>query len=108
MLPETHAEPKRSRPGTKTLMCRLVCTVLVASPLINYVSTIISGGGGNAYLFFLLVVLAPIAGLALIANSVFCIVRYPNRASLKVNVIFILVGLFGFLEVWFFLPKFRM
>ena len=106
MLPETHAEPKRSRPGTKTLMCRLVCTVLVASPLINYVSTVISGGGGNAYLFFLLLVVAPIAGLVLIANAVFCLVRYGTSA--KASLIFILIGAIGFLEAWIFLPKFRM
>jgi hypothetical protein len=108
MTPETYAEPKRSGPGTKTFVCRFLCTVLVASPLVNYVSTVIGGGGGNAYLFFLLLVLAPIAGLALIANSVFCIVRYPNRASFKVNLIFMLVGMISFLEVWLFLPKFRM
>ncbi len=108
MPPEPHVEPKRRGPGTRTFVLRLVCTVLVASPLINYVSTVISGGDGNAYLFFLLLVLAPIAGLVLIANSVFCLFRYPGRASLKVNFILILVGLAGFLEAWIFLPKFRM
>ncbi len=108
MLPESHADPTPRGPGTRTQLLRLVCTVLVASPLINYVSTVISGGGGNAYLFFLLVVLAPIAGLVLIANSVYCLFRYPNRTSFKASLIFILVGLVGFLEAWIFLPKFRM
>ena len=106
MLPEAHAEAKRRGPGTRTLVLRLVCTVLVASPLINYGSTVISGGGGNAYLFFLLLVLAPIAGLVLIANSVFCLVRYGTSA--KANLVFILIGAMGFLEAWIFLPKFRM
>ena len=108
MPPEPHADPTPRRPGTRTLVLRLVCTVLVASPLINYVSTVISGGGGNAYLFFLLLVLAPVAGLVLIANSVWCLVRYPNRTSFKANLLFILVGSIGFLEAWIFLPKFRM
>lgn len=108
MPPESYVDPMRRGPGTRTFVLRLVCTILVASPLINYLSTGISGGGGSAYLFFLLLVLAPIAGLVLIANSVYCLFRYPGHTSLKVNLILILVGLAGFLEAWIFLPKFRM
>lgn len=108
MVPDAQVEPKRRRLGGITLTCRFLGSALVASPLVDYVSTVIGGGDGNAYLFFLLVVLAPIAGLALIANSVFCLFKYRNRRSFLVALIFILVGVIGILEVWFFLPKFRM
>lgn len=108
MPPEPHADPAPRRPGSRTLVLRLACTVLVASPLVSYISTAISGGGGNAYLFFLLLVLAPIAGLVLIVNSVWCLVRYPSRTSFRASLMFMLIGLAGFLEAWIFLPKFRM
>ena len=107
MVPEAQVEPRSSRLGWITLTCRVLCSALVASPLINYVSTVSRGGGGNACLFFLLVVLAPIAGLVLIANPVCCLFRYRNGKSFLIARMFVLVGMIGLLDVWFFLPKFR-
>jgi hypothetical protein len=80
----------------------------VASPLVHYVATVVGGGNGNAYLFLLLVLLAPIAGLILIANSLFCLFQYRHRQSFWFGFVFLLVGVIGLLEAWYFLPQFRM
>ena len=90
--------------GGFTLMCRLICSLLVAGPVL-YVSLVAEG---DAYHFLALVLLAPVAGIVLAANSVFCLFRYRKVESPWIGLAFILVGLTGLLEAWHFLPKFRM
>jgi len=92
------------KPGGFTLTCRFICTALVAAPLlyVNFVAD------GSAYNFLVLVLLAPIAGLVLVANSLFCLFRYRNVESYWIGLAFILVGATGFIEAWYFLPQFRM
>jgi hypothetical protein len=63
---------------------------------------------GDAYHFLALVLLAPVAGLVLIANSLFCLFRYRKFESFWVGLAFVLVGVTGILEAWYFLPQFRM
>jgi hypothetical protein len=93
-----------ARIGGFTLACRLICTGLVAAPLLyfNFVAE------GDAYHFLALVLLAPVAGLVLVANSLFCLYRYRKVESFWVGLAFVLVGLTGFIEAWYFLPQFRM
>jgi hypothetical protein len=93
-----------ARIGSFTLMCRIICTVLIASPLlyVNFVAE------GDAYHFLALVLLAPVAGLVLIANSLFCLFRYRNLESSWIGLAFVLVGVTGILEAWHFLPQFKM
>ena len=93
-----------ARIGGFTLTCRFICTVLVAAPLIyfNFVAD------GSAYYFIALVLLAPVAGLVLVANSLFCLFRYRNVESFWIGLAFVLVGVTGILEAWYFLPQFRM
>ena len=93
-----------ARIGGFTLTCRFICTVLVAAPLIyfNFVAD------GSAYYFIALVLLAPVAGLILVANSLFCLFRYRNLESFWIGLAFVLVGVTGILEAWYFLPQFRM
>ena len=92
------------RIGGFTLMCRLVCSLLVAAPVL-YVTFVTKG---DAYHFLALVLLAPVAGIVLVANSLFCLFRYRKVESPWIGLAFILVGLTGLLEAWHFLPKFRM
>ena len=92
------------RIGGFTLMCRLICSLLVAAPVL-YVSFVVEG---DAYHFLALVLLAPVAGLVLVANSLFCLFRYRKVESPWIGLAFVLVGLTGFLEAWYFLPQFRM
>ncbi len=92
------------RVGGFTLMCRLICSLLVAGPVV-YFSFVTDG---DAYHFLALVLLAPVAGLALVANSLYCLFRYRKVESFWVGLAFILVGVTGILEVWYFLPQFRM
>jgi hypothetical protein len=87
-----------------TLTCRLICSAVVASPLF-YVSFV---ADGDAYHFLALVLLAPVAGLVLIANSLFCLFRYRNLESSWIALVFVLVGVIGVLEAWHFLPQFKM
>ena len=92
------------RVGAYTLICRLICSLLVAGPLLyfNFVAE------GSAAEFLALVLLAPLAGLVLVANSLFCLVRYRKVESFWIGLAFILVGVTGVLEAWYFLPQFRM
>ena len=93
-----------ARIGGFTLACRFICTVLVAAPLLyfNFVAE------GDAYHFLALVLLAPVAGLVLVANSVFCLIRYRKVESFWIGLAFVLVGVTGAIEAWYFLPQFRM
>ena len=63
---------------------------------------------GDAYHFLVLVLLAPVAGLILVANSLFCVYRYRKVESFWVGLAFVLVGVTGVIEAYYFLPKFRM
>jgi len=96
------------RPGGFSIACRLLCTGLVALPLINYASTMLAGGDGSAAEFLLSLLLALVAGLTLIANSLFCLFRYHKVQSFWIGCVFILVGAIGLIEAVYFLPKFRM
>ena len=93
-----------ARIGGFTIACRLICTALVAAPLLyfNFVAK------GSAYFFLALVLLAPLAGLVLVANSLFSLYRYRKVESFWIGLAFILVGVTAFLEAWYFLPQFRM
>jgi hypothetical protein len=93
-----------ARIGSFTLTCRLICTALIAGPLL-YVNFVVDG---SAYHFLALVLLAPVAGLVLVANSLFCLFRYRNLESFWIGLAFVLVGVTGILEAWYFLPQFRM
>ena len=93
-----------ARIGAYTLICRLICSLLVAGPVV-YVSFVTDG---SAVEFLVLVLLAPIAGLVLVANSLYCLFRYRKLESFWVGLAFILVGVTGVLEAWYFLPQFRM
>jgi hypothetical protein len=92
------------RLGAYTLICRFICSVLVACPVF-YVSFVTEGSAAQ---FLILVLLAPIAGLVLVANSLFCLVRYRNLESSWIALAFVLVGVTGILEAYHFLPQFRM
>ena len=104
MDPGPQLESNSRRIGGFTLMCRLICSLLVAGPVL-YVSFVAEG---DAYHFLALVLLAPVAGLVLIANSLFCLFRYRKVESFWIGLAFILVGLTGVLVAWHFLPQFRM
>jgi len=77
---------------------------LVAGPLF-YVSFV---ADGDVYHFLALVLLAPVAGLVLVANSLICLYRYRKLESFWIGLVFVLVGVIGVLEAWHFLPQFRM
>ena len=92
------------RLGGFTLPCRFICNALVAGPLF-YLSFV---ADGDAYHFLALVLLAPVAGLVLVANSLFCLFRYRNVESSWMSLMFVQVRVIGVLEAWYFLPQFKM
>ncbi len=104
MDPGPQVERVSRRLGGFTLTCRLICSLLVAGPVL-YVSFV---ADGDAYHFLALVLLAPVAGFVLVANSLFCLFRYRNVESFWIGLAFVLVGVTGILEAWYFLPQFRM
>ncbi len=87
-----------------TVSCRFLCSALVAGPLL-YVRFLACG---DAYHFLALVLLAPVAGLVLVANSLWCLFRDRQIESFWIGLVFVLVGVIGVLEAWHFLPQFRM
>ena len=104
MDPGPQVEVNSRRLGGFTLTCRLICSLLVAGPVL-YVSFVTEG---DAYHFLALVLLAPVAGLVLVANSLFCLFRYRKLESFWVGLAFVLVGVTGVIEAWYFLLQFRM
>ena len=104
MDPGSQVERASRRLGGFTLACRTVCSLLVAGPVV-YFSLVTDG---DAYHFLALVLLAPVAGLVLMANSLFCVFRYRKVESFWIGVVYVLIGVIGFLEAYHFLPKFRM
>jgi hypothetical protein len=98
------ANDSAARIGGFTLGCRIICSFLVACPLF-YVTFVTEG---SAVQFLILVLLAPVAGLVLMANSLFCVFRYRKVESPLVGVVYVLIGVIGVLAAWYFLPKFRM
>jgi hypothetical protein len=104
MDPGPQVDRMSRRLGGFTLTCRFICSSLVAGPLF-YVSFV---ADGDAYHFLALVLLAPVAGLILVANSLFCVFRYRNLESTWIGLVFVLVGVIGVLEAWYFLPQFKM
>jgi hypothetical protein len=102
--PESRVERMSWRVGGFTLACRLICGALVAGPVL-YWKTVTDG---DVYHFLALVLLAPIAGFVLLANSLYCVFRYRHWKSIWVSLVFILVGVIGFLVARYFLPQFRM
>ena len=101
---EPQVERNSRRLGGFTLMCRLICSLLVAGPVV-YFSLVTDG---DAYHFLALVLLAPVAGLVLVANSLFCLFRYRKLESPWIGLAFVLVGVTGVIEAWYFLLQFRM
>ena len=104
MDPGPQDERNSRRLGGFTLACRLICSLLVAGPVV-YFSLVTDG---DAYHFLALVLLAPVAGIVLVANSLFCLFRYRKIESPWIGLAFVLVGVTGILEALYFLPKFRM
>ena len=104
MDPGPQVERTSRRVGAYTLICRFICTVLVACPLF-YVHFVVEG---DVYHFLILVLLAPLAGIVLVANSLFCLYRYRKVESFWIGLAFILIGVTGVIEAWYFLPQFRM
>jgi hypothetical protein len=91
-------------PGGFTISCRFLCSVLVVCPVAYRFFV----ADGDVYLFLLLVLAAPLAGLVLIANSLFCLFRYWKLEPLWVNATFLLIGMSGVLVAWHYIPQFRM
>jgi len=63
---------------------------------------------GIAYRFFMLLLPAPIAGLVLFTNSIFCLIRYHNWEPVSLSPIVVLFSGIGVLTAWYYLPQSRM
>lgn len=92
------------RIGHPTLACRYMGSASIAAPLV-YWSTVTDGDASH---FLMLVLLAPIAGIALFGNSVFCLARYRSWKSARWSLLFVVLSVIGVLEAGYFLPRFRM
>lgn len=90
--------------GGFTITCRFVCSAAIAAPLLYFWLV----RDGDVYHFLLMVLVAPVAGLLLVANSLYCLYRYRHTEPPWRPFVFLLIGLTGVLPAWYFLPQFRM
>ena len=90
--------------GKFSIACRLICGALVFWPLAYRIFV----ENGSAVQFLALILLAALAGFALLLNSLFCLVRYRTWGSAGVSLIFVALSVVGFAVAWHFLPQFRM
>ncbi|NNE47339.1 MAG: hypothetical protein HKN37_11845 [Rhodothermales bacterium] len=90
--------------GIFTSACRILCSVLIVSPLVYG----ISADEGDAFRFLILVLIASVAGGILVANSIFVLVRHRSPRSIAVSVVFVIVGVIGVLLAWIYLPDLAM
>ena len=90
--------------GGLTLACRYACSALVLVPLAywNFASE------GDAYHFLAMVLVAPLAGLVLMVNSLIGLYRYRQLEAPWVGLLFVVIGAVGVLEALYFLPQFKM
>ncbi len=97
--------PEHRKVGALTFACRLICGALLAVPSLYWA---LSAGKADAYLLLLLTLLAPVAGLVLFANSIFCLARYRSCGQISVSLVFILVSVIGVFATFYFSPGFKM
>jgi len=90
--------------GKYSLACRWLCSALVFWPLAYRMLV----EKGSAVQFLALILLAALAGLVLLLNSLFCLARYRSRGVAGVSLIFLAVSGVGFAVAWYYLPQFRM
>jgi hypothetical protein len=91
--------------GPFTRACRWICSALLAAPLLYWWTFAYEG---NAYVLLFLVVASVAAGLILLANSVFRLVRHRSRRQVSISLLFCTVSVIGVLAMPFFLPGFKM
>jgi hypothetical protein len=90
--------------GKITLWSRLFCSILICSPVLYRFLV----AEGDTYHFFVLVIVSPLAGVVLFANSLFHLVRTRSWRSVMSNITFILISIGGVLVSIHYLPQFRM
>jgi hypothetical protein len=90
--------------GKYTIACRFICSALIFWPLVYRITV----ENGSAVQFLALILLAALAGIILLLNSLFCLFRYRTWKSASVSLIFVVVSAIGFVVAWHFLPQFRM
>jgi len=90
--------------GKYSIVCRLICSAMVFWPL-AYRFTVEEG---SAVEFLALILLAALAGLVLLLNSLFCLARYRTWGSAGVSLVFVAVSAVGFAVACYYLPQFRM
>ena len=89
--------------GSFAPICRLVSAIGIASPLVYRVIA-----EGDAYQFLVLLLLAFTASVVLITNSLYTLIRYRKTEPWWMGTMFIMIGLIGIAEAWYYLPQFRM
>jgi hypothetical protein len=93
------------RVGRLTLICRWLCCVLIAAPLLYWW---IFGYRGNPYMLLGLALISSIGGVVLFLNSVFCFGRYRGQRHFLVNTVFLVASVTGLIAMFKTLPRFAM
>jgi hypothetical protein len=99
------AEHMDERVGQFSLLCRRLCSALLAAPLLYWWSF---ANEGDPIILLVLYLLSLIAGLLLLGNSIFCLFRYRNRGQLATSSLFLLLSMGGVIAIPYVLPGWKM
>jgi formate hydrogenlyase subunit 3/multisubunit Na+/H+ antiporter MnhD subunit len=91
--------------GRLTVLCRWICSALVAAPLAYWW---ILRYQGNAYLLLILALMSVVAGLVLFVNSIYCLRRYRDPGQSAISLLFLLGSVTGVLAMPYALPGWKM
>jgi hypothetical protein len=104
-MPAMDVEQMNQRISRLTFLCRWICSAMLAAPLLYWWSLAYKG---DALILLVLALLSLVAGLVLLVNSIFCLVRYRNRWQSSTSIFFIFVSVLGVLAMPCVLPGFKM
>jgi hypothetical protein len=93
------------RVGRLTVICRWVCCVLLAAPLLYWWTF---GYRGDPYVLLALAFVSLIGGVVLFLNSVFCFGRYRGRRHFFASAFFLVASVGGLIAMFNALPRFGM
>lgn len=99
------AAPGEAGPGQFSVLCRWLCSAMLAAPLLYWWSLAYKG---DPVILLALYLLSLLAGLALLGNSVYCLYRYRNRDDRAISIVFLLASVGAVVATSWLLPGWKM
>ena len=91
--------------GRVTVLCRWICSAMVAAPLVYWWSFRYHG---DAVVLLILAFLSVLAGFVLFVNSIYCLRLSRSWAQIVISLIFLSGSAIGVLAMPYVLPGWKM